>query len=151
MPFFISKAFVSLLAQLADTARADEQLHRERANTLERQLAVAVAENDTLVRQNAVHRNNTEWLQHLVNTLNQERAERVHLAMQRRGEDVFGDRIEALPTDTTPKRDPAKDRVEEALVEASSGAAIFEDMGNLAAEAQGVRWDAGGGVEHTKR
>ena len=150
MPFFVSGKLIELLGLLADDARSEMKGERARRETAERLLAVAAAENDTLVRQNAVHRNNAEWLQHLVNTLNQERAERVHLQMHARGEEVFGDRIEALPTDKSPKRDVAKERVEQAVADATSGNAIFEDVGDLAAEHLGLDWAPDGSVVTTK-
>lgn len=151
MPFFVSGTLLAMLGAVADDARAQATTERARADRLEADNAALRAERDTLVRQNGVHRDNAEWLKHLVNTLNQERAERVHLEVTRRGEEIYGDRIEALPGDKTTKVDPRKERIEQAVAEATSGNAIFDDMGDDAAAALGLEWDAAGGVVHTKR
>ncbi len=135
MPFFIPKAFLAFLTAAA-----------ERADVLERELAAARAINRTLERQNAVSQANAEWLRDHVNRLTDERAR-----LMLRELNVITDppEIVGMPSaaSTSPRQTAHEEKraqTERVVAESTSGAAMFEDMGDEAAAAQGINHDPSG-------
>lgn len=149
MPFFVSKHLIALLTRLADQARSAEHAATARVAALEKGLTEALAKVAVLERQNAIAQSNAEWLKHHVNLLTQERTDRVFLEMRKIGVSLEAPTIESLSPDKSAIANPEAEARAQRVAEATAGAGIFEDMGDEAAEAHGLRWNAAGGVEST--
>ncbi len=154
MPW-ITKTHLALLAEIdnrnqqaLDRERFVNEQLRTRAEEAERALAAAREAQAVLERQNAIAQSNAEWLRHQVNLLTQERTDRVFLEMQRQGVSLDAPTIEAVPRDRPVRDDPEAAARSQRIVEATTGAAMFEDMGDEAAAAHGVNWERDGQVMH---
>lgn len=148
MPFFVSKALITLLGRLADQARTEADTHFARAVAAEKRVVEAEATIRTLERQNAVSQANQEWLRMQVNLLTDERARLMErdLSFSPTRSEIVGMPSAATTTPGATREDMRKRRQEEVVAEAVSGAGMFEDMGDEAARELGIESAPDGSV-----
>src|SRR5262245_31881137 len=140
MPFFVSRAFIAILGRVADDAREEAATARARAERAERDAAALAATNRTLERQNAVSQANQEWLRMQVNLLTDERARLMErdLSFSPTRSEIVGMPSAATTTPGATREDERRRRADEVIADATTGAGMFEDMGDEAAAELGI-------------